>query len=75
MQLPVNSLQLDNPFLSSADYFFTITFFIFLRKYQSQTISNQFKTKVLSVLIWVLTVCKGNERTPLAGKELMAVIL
>ena len=34
--------MLDNPFLSSIDYFLAITFFIFLRKHQSQTISNQF---------------------------------
>ena len=37
---------------------------------QCQTVSIQIKTDVLSVLIWVQTVCKGYQQMTLVGKEL-----
>ena len=49
-----------------------ISFLVYLfKKIAESNLSNQFKTKVLSVLIWVQMVCKGNERILLVGKELI----
>ena len=58
--------------LSSGDYFSKS---IFLEKIQSgiqsecQTVWVQIRTDILSVLIWVQTVCKGYQQTTLVDKE------
>ena len=60
-------------FLSSADFFQNQLFQKFLSGTQSecQTVWNQIRTDVLSVLIWVQIVCKGYHQTTkvVASKE------
>ena len=59
-------------FLSSAVFFFQNQLF---RKILSgissdcQSVWIQIRSEVLSGLIWVQTVCKGYQKTALAGKE------
>ena len=42
---------------------------------ECQAVWIQIRTDILSVLIWVQTVCKVYEQMTLAGKELMPLIL
>ena len=61
-------------FLSSADLIQNH----FLEKFFQKTLSvcqtawTQIRTNIMSVLIWVKTVCKGYQLTTLVGKELSA---
>ena len=59
--------------VSSADFFFKITFF--KKKIRNIfRVSNCLDPDILSVLIWVQTVCKSDQqKLPLAGEELIFV--
>ena len=68
--------------LSSADIFFKISFFlvvVFLNdlsgiSVECQAVWIQIMPDVLSGLIWVQIVCKGNQQTTLVSKEFMTTI-
>ena len=51
--------------LSSADIFFKISLFLVVAL---------FMPDVLSCLIWIQIVCKGNQQTTLVSKEFMTTI-
>ena len=65
-------MQLDN---LSSYYFRLLTFFqiiIFFNSFgktfsECQTVQIQIKTDILSVLIWVQTVCKGYQQATIEG--------
>ena len=64
-------------FLSSAEYFQNQDFQKILSGISSgcQTVWIQIRPDKMSGLIWIETVCKGNQQTTLTGKELIVIVL